>query len=198
MRMNPHFLSIMTLGAGLACAASAPAPAPASAAGMERDFDAAISAEEMRTWLEQLSSEPNHVGSPHDKLNAEWELAQFKKFGWDAHIETYDVLYPTPLSEVVELLGPKPHRATLQEPAMAGDPSDTARDPVLPAYVAFQGDGDVTAPLVYVNYGMQDDYKALQRMGISVEGKIVIARYGGGFRGLKPRLAQEHGALGCL
>ena len=105
-------------------------------------------------------------------------LGLFKKFGWDAHIETFNVLYPTPISETVELLGPKPFKATLQEPPIPGDTSATAKQPPLPAYLAFQGDGDVTAPLVYVNYGMQDDYKALARLGIDVKGKIVIARYG--------------------
>jgi N-acetylated-alpha-linked acidic dipeptidase len=181
-------------------------PSPALAAGslpdkqatLEREFDAAIDPNEMREWLQRMSSEPNHVGSPHDKANAEWELAQFTKFGWKAHLETFSVLYPTPVSEEVELLGPHPFQATLQEPPIPGDSSSSAKDPALPAYLAFQGDGDVTAPLVYVNYGMQDDYLMLQRMGISVEGKIVIARYGGGFRGLKPRLAAEHGAIGCL
>jgi N-acetylated-alpha-linked acidic dipeptidase len=171
---------------------------PSDQAQLERNFDAAVSIDEMRGWLRRMSAEPNHVGSPHDKANAEWELAEFKKFGWDAHIETFEVLYPTPISESVELLDPHPYKLTLQERPIPGDSSASAKDPALPAYLAYQGDGDVTAPLVYVNYGMQDDYKALQRMGISVEGKIVIARYGAGWRGLKPKLAQEHGAIGCL
>jgi N-acetylated-alpha-linked acidic dipeptidase len=178
--------------------ASVPVPTPSAQAALERNFDAAIRIDEMRGWLQRMSAEPNHVGSPHDKANAEWELAQFKKFGWDAHIETFEVLYPTPISERVELLGAQPHEVTLQERPIPGDSSGTAKDPALPAYLEYQGDGDVTAPLVYVNYGMQDDYKALQRMGISVEGKIVIARYGAGWRGLKPKLAKEHGAIGCL
>jgi N-acetylated-alpha-linked acidic dipeptidase len=178
-------------------APSAPA-APSAEAALERDFDAAVNTDEMRDWLKRMSSEPNHVGSPHDKANAEWELAQFKKFGWDAHIETFNVLYPTPVSESVELLDAHPYKVTLQERPIPGDSSATAKDPALPAYLAFQGDGDVTAPLVYVNYGMQDDYKTLQRLGVSVEGKIVIARYGAGWRGLKPKLAKEHGAIGCL
>jgi N-acetylated-alpha-linked acidic dipeptidase len=177
---------------------SAPLPAPAAQAVLERNFDASIDSGEMRGWLRRMSAEPNHVGSPHDKANAEWELAQFRKFGWDAHIETFEVLYPTPISESVELLDPEPYKLTLQERPIPGDSSASAKDPALPAYVAYQGDGDVTAPLVYVNYGMPDDYKTLQRMGISVEGKIVIARYGAGWRGLKPKLAQEHGAVGCL
>ena len=197
MRVSVCLSSIVILGAGLTGGALS-ASAPPSTAAWEGNFDDAINPDEMRDWLERMSSEPNQVGSPHDKANAEWELAQFKKFGWNAHIETFDVLYPTPLSEAVELEGDKPYQATLQERPIAGDSSATAKDPALPAYLAFQGDGDVRAPLVYVNYGMEDDYKTLQRLGISVEGKIVIARYGAGFRGLKPRLAKDHGAVGCL
>ena len=207
MRISVSLSSFIILSSTSTCAAlwaaspspqSNPGAAASTQATRERDFDGAIDPDEMRDWLKQMSSEPNQVGSPHDRTNAEWELAQFKKFGWDAHIETFDVLYPTPVSETVELLGATPYQATLQERPIAGDSSATAKDPALPAYVAFQGDGDVTAPLVYVNYGMQDDYRTLQRMGVSVEGKIVIARYGGGFRGLKPRLAKDHGAVGCL
>jgi len=176
----------------------AAAPAPIDQAKLEHDFDAGVRTDEMAGWMKQMASEPNHVGTAHDKANAEFELAQFQKFGWDAHIETFEVLYPTPISESIELLGPKPFKATLQEPPIPGDTSSTAKTPPLPAYLIYQGDGDVTAPLVYVNYGMQDDYKALERMGVSVKGKIVIARYGAGWRGLKPRLAADHGAVGCI
>ena len=180
-------------------AAQPPRPAaPQDQAALERGLDADISSREMRNWLKALASEPNHVGSPHDKANADFILSLFKKFGWDAHIETFNVLYPTPVSEAVELLGAKPFKATLQEKPIPGDTSATARQPPLPSYFAYQGDGDVTAPLVYVNYGMKDDYKALERLGIDVKGKIVIVRYGGGWRGLKPLLAQQHGAIGCI
>ena len=191
-------IAILSAGSALAGPASTTAPAAPSTAALEQQFDAAVNPEEMTAWLKRMSAEPNQVGSPHDKANAEWELAQFKKFGWDAYIETFDVLYPTPISESVELLGPKPYKATLQEKPIPGDSSATAKDYALPAYLAYQGDGDVTAPIVYVNYGMQDDYKTLQRLGISVKGKIVVARYGAGWRGLKVKLAQEHGAVGCL
>lgn len=172
--------------------------APTDQAGLEKAFDASVKPEEMGGWLKLLAAEPNHVGSPHDKANAEWILAKFKSFGWDAHIETFEVLYPTPISETLELKGKKPFKATLQEKPIPGDSSATAKQYALPAYLAYQGDGDVTAPLVYVNYGMPDDYDALQKMGVSVAGKIVITRYGGGWRGLKPKLAQEHGAVGCI
>src|ERR1700694_1049931 len=143
---------------------SAPLPAPSAQAVLERNFDASIDTDEMRGWLQRMSAEPNHDGSPHDKANAEWELAQFKKFGWDAHIETFEVLYPTPISESAELLGPEPYKLTLQERPIPGDSRASAKEPALPAYVAYQGDGDVTAPLVYVNYGMPDDYKTLKPM----------------------------------
>ncbi|MGH6887904.1 MAG: M28 family peptidase [Rhizomicrobium sp.] len=173
------------------------APATDDAA-LQQKFDAAIAPSDLRDWMKLLAAEPNHVGSPHDTKNAQWILARFKDWGWDAHIETFDVLYPTPIDEALELVTPKPYRAMLQEPPIPGDTSATATEPALPAYVAYQGDGDVTAKLVYVNYGMPDDYKALARMGVDVKGAIVIARYGKGWRGLKPRLAEEHGAIGCL
>lgn len=180
---------------GLICLLAAQA---ANALEIERDFDAMVRPDEMQNWLKILSAEPNHVGSPHDRTNAEFILSLYRQFGWDAHIETFDVLYPTPVSETVELSGSNPFKATLQEPPISGDTSAQAREPALPAYFAFQGDGDVTAPLIYVNYGMERDYRTLERLGVSVAGKIVIARYGAGWRGLKPLLAQMHGAVGCL
>jgi N-acetylated-alpha-linked acidic dipeptidase len=165
---------------------------------VEGRFDAGLSAEEQRQWLKEMSSKANNVGTPHDKANADWMLAKFKEWGWDAHIETFYALYPTPIDEKLELLGDHPFTAKLHEPGIPGDTSARETENVLPPYLAYQGDGDVTAPLVYANYGMPDDYKTLERAGIDVRGKIVITRYGGGWRGLKPQLAQEHGAVGCL
>jgi N-acetylated-alpha-linked acidic dipeptidase len=165
---------------------------------VEKAFDAAIVPAEMDGWMKTMAAEPNHVGSAHDKTNAEETLALFKSWGWDAKIETFKVLYPTPLKVALELNGPNGFKATLTERPVPGDRTSSRTKDELPAYVAFQGDGDVTAPLIYVNYGMRDDYKALERMGVNVKGKIVIARYGAGWRGLKPRLAQEHGAVGCI
>ncbi|HEY3813333.1 MAG TPA: transferrin receptor-like dimerization domain-containing protein [Caulobacteraceae bacterium] len=205
-------LSLLASAAALALAVAAPAfaapkaaaPKPARPAAMdqaaaEHAFDAQLDPAEMAAWMKQMASEPNHVGSPHDKANAEFMLAMFKSWGWDAHIEEFQVLYPVPISETLEMVGPGDHfAATLTEGPIAGDPVTTQVSAELPAYVAYQGDGDVTAPLVYANYGMPDDYKALERLGVSVKGKIVITRYGAGWRGLKPKLAQEHGAVGCI
>jgi N-acetylated-alpha-linked acidic dipeptidase len=192
------FAATSLLCAGAVTAAET-VPAPASSAStLEARFDAVIHPDDLRDWMKRLASEPNHVGSPHDKANAEWILAQFKSWGWDAHIESFDVLYPTPVSETLELTAPKHFKVTLQEPPIKGDTSATAKQPALPAYLAYQGDGDVKGELVYVNYGMKDDYDTLEKLGVSVKGKIVIARYGDGWRGLKPKLAQEHGAIGCI
>ncbi|MEI9996728.1 MAG: M28 family peptidase [Rhizomicrobium sp.] len=191
-------LTALTTSLLLIATSAAPTPAGFDQSALEAAFDAAVRPAEMAAWNKQMASEPNNVGSPHDRANAEWELAQFRKFGWDARIETFQVLYPTPIRETVALLGSRPFTATLTERPVAGDTSATAHSPGLPAYFAYQGDGDVTAPLVYVNYGMPDDYKALERMGVSVKGKIAIVRYGAGWRGLKPKLAQDHGALGCI
>jgi N-acetylated-alpha-linked acidic dipeptidase len=191
--------AICALSAGAATTAWAAPPSPMDSKALEAKFDAQIDPAEMGTWLKLLAAEPNHVGSAHDKSNAEWIAAQLKSWGWDARIETFEVLYPTPISEALELVGGPgaPFKATLQEPPIPGDQPTYTKD-ALPAYVAFQGDGDVTAPLVYANYGMPEDYLALERMGVSVKGKIVITRYGGGWRGLKPLLAQMHGAAGAL
>ncbi len=155
--------------------------------------------ENLRAYMQRLTAHPHNVGSPYDKDNAEWIAAKFKEFGLDAHIEVFDVLYPTPKERLVELVsgGPK-FVAKLQEPAVAEDPTSNQQSEQLPTYNAYSADGDVTGPLVYVNYGVPEDYEELDRHGISVKGAIVIARYGHAWRGIKPKVAAEHGAIGCV
>ena len=165
---------------------------------LEQRFDAALSAEDMRGWMERLSAAPNHVGSPHDKANADYLLKQFRDWGWDASIEEFSVLYPTPRELVVELVAPQHVLAKLREPGVDGDKTSWQTQDELPPYNVYGADGDVTADLVYVNQGMPEDYRELERQGVDVKGRIVLARYGGGWRGLKPKLAYEHGAVGCL
>jgi len=161
-------------------------------------FRAIPEAKNIGESVRRLSARPHHLGSPYDKDNAEWILAQFKSWGWDARIETYDVLFPTPRERVVEMLAPTAFRAALEEPAVAADPTSNQKAEQLPGFNAYSIDGDVTAPLVYVNYGRPEDYAELDKRGISVRGAIVIARYGAAWRGIKPKVAAEHGALGCL
>jgi len=164
---------------------------------LEQRFDAALSPADLDAWLKTLSSEPNHVGSPHDKANAEMVRDLFQQWGWDAKIEVFYPLYPTPKQHTLELVAPTKFVAALTEPPVQGDSTSTRTDG-LPPYNVYGADGDVTGELVYVNFGMPDDYKDLARRGVDVKGKIAIARYGVGWRGLKPKLAQEHGAIGCI
>jgi len=164
---------------------------------LEKRLDAGIDPAAMRTWLQDLAAAPNQVGSPHDHRNALAIRDLLASWGWDARIETFRVLYPTPVAERVELLAPTPHVAQLLEPPIPGD-AGTAVPGALPAYNVYGADGDVTADVVYVNFGMVADYQELARRGVSVNGRIVLVRYGNGWRGLKVKLAQEHGALGCL
>jgi N-acetylated-alpha-linked acidic dipeptidase len=162
---------------------------------LEKRFRAIPDPERMRANMKLLSARPHHVGSPYDKQNAEWILAQYQQWGWDAHIETFQVLFPTPKTRLLEMGS---FHAKLEEPTVAVDPTSNQKDEQLPTYNAYSPDGDVTAPLVYVNYGLVDDYEELARHGISVKGAIVIARYGNSWRGIKPKLAAEHGAIGCI
>src|ERR1700678_2680742 len=152
----------------------------------------------VRENMRRMSARPHHVGSPYDKDNAEWLLAQLKSFGLDAQIEQFEALFPTPKTRHLELFGEKHFVAKLEEPTLAIDPTSGQKSEQLPTYNAYSKDGDVTGPLVYVNYGAPDDYVKLEAMGVSVKGAIVIARYGQTWRGIKPKVAAEHGAIGCL
>src|SRR5258706_778065 len=165
----------------------------------EENLRAIPSPDNLGDYMKRLSARPHNVGSPYDKDNAEWIASKFKEFGLDTHIEQFDVLFPTPKERAVELVegGPK-FSAKLPEPALSQDPTSNQQTEQLPTYKAYSIDGDVTAPLVYVNYGIPEDYEQLERMGISVKGKIVIARYYHSWRGIKPKVAAEHGAVGCL
>ena len=164
----------------------------------EQKFQAIPDGKHVSDNMHVLAAHPHHVGSEAQRANSEWLVKQYKSWGWDAKIEQFDVLYPMPKERVLELTGPKPYKARLAEPEVTEDPYTHDKSPRIPPYNIYAKDGDVTAPLVYVNYGMKADYEELERNGVSVKGAIVIARYGGGWRGLKPKLAAVHGAVGCL
>ncbi|MDQ1471494.1 MAG: N-acetylated-alpha-linked acidic dipeptidase [Bryobacterales bacterium] len=174
------------------------ADAAATERQWEEKFRALPDPANMREYMQRLSARPHHVGSAYDEDNAEWLAAKFKLWGLDAKIEVFDVLFPTPKERLVEMLEPVRFKAKLEEPALAVDPTSGQKEKQLPVYHAYSKDGEVTAPLIFVNYGVPADYEELLRMGISVQGKIVIAKYGGSWRGIKPKLAAEHGALGCI
>jgi N-acetylated-alpha-linked acidic dipeptidase len=164
----------------------------------EEKFRAAAEPDSMREAMRFLSARPHHVGSMRDSLNAEWILRKFRAWGLDAQIETFQVLFPTPKERVLELVAPHHFTAALREPTVKEDPTSSQHSEQLPTYNAYSTDGDVTAPLVFVNYGLPADYDRLERLGVSVQGAIVIAKYGRSWRGIKPKVAVEHGAVGCL
>ncbi len=163
----------------------------------EEKFRAIPDPKVLRQTMQWLSSEPHHVGSPKDKANAEYLLQKYRDFGFQADLEEFEVLFPTPKERLVELVEPEKYTAQLKEPPVKEDPDSTDAGQ-LPTYNAYSADGDVTAQVVYVNYGTPKDYEELAKLGIEVKGKIVLARYGESWRGIKPKVAYEHGAIGCL
>ena len=197
-------LRLLMFGVALASVTASPsaqAPAasgPAAAKAWDEVYRALPQPSNIKSAMQRLSARPHHVGSPYDKENAEWILARFKEWGWTAEIERFDVLFPTPKERRLELIEPTKFTAKLEEPTVTIDPTSGQKTEQLPSYNAYSIDGDVTAPLVYVNYGRPEDYDQLDRLGISVKGAIVIARYGQSWRGIKPKVAGEHGAIGCL
>ena len=165
---------------------------------LEAQFDAKMNRDNLRTWMQRLSARPHHLGSDYDRDNAEYIASLYRSFGFDTRIEEFQVLFPTPRKRVVELIAPEHFTAKLFEPAIPQDATSGQSNEQLPVYNAYSIDGDVTGDLVYVNYGIPADYEELERRGVDVKGKIVIARYGGSWRGIKPKVAAEHGAIGCL
>jgi N-acetylated-alpha-linked acidic dipeptidase len=165
---------------------------------LEKRFDQHLKAENLRTHMKRMSAHPHHVGSPFDRENAEYARDLLKSYGFEARIDTSYVLFPTPKTRIVELVAPTKFKASLTEPVLKEDATSGQIKEQLPTYHAFSADGDVTAELVFVNYGIPEDYEALKKMGIDVKGKIVLAKYGNSWRGIKPKVAAENGAIGCI
>jgi N-acetylated-alpha-linked acidic dipeptidase len=165
---------------------------------LEARFDSHLEAASLREWMKRLSARPHHIGSPYDKDNAEFMAGLFRSWGFETQIEQFKVLFPTPKTRVLEMVAPTRFTASLSEPPLKEDSTSGQTAEQLPTYNAYSIDGDVTGDLVYVNYGVPRDYEELERRGIDVKGKIAIARYGGSWRGIKPKVAAEHGAIGCL
>jgi N-acetylated-alpha-linked acidic dipeptidase len=165
---------------------------------LEKKFDSFLDASRIDSLDRILSAHPHHVGSPGDQANADYIYGKFKNWGFDVQIETFYVLFPTPKERLLEMDGPMPYKATLAEPPLREDATSGQTSEQLPTYNCYSPDGDVTGNIVFVNYGVPEDYDRLDRMGVSVKGRIVIAKYGHSWRGIKPKVAQEHGAIGCI
>ena len=164
----------------------------------EKEFDGHLQAENLRQWMKKLSSRPHHLGSEFGRESAEFIRDQFRSWGYEAEIETFQVLFPTPRVRILEMTAPRKFKAKLSEPALREDATSRQKDEQLPVYNCWSPDGDVTGDLVFVNYGLPEDYDYLKQVGIDVKGKIVIAKYGRSWRGIKPKVAQEQGAIGCI
>ncbi len=172
--------------------------ATATQRALEQRFDGQLDPALLRDWMKRLTARPHHVGSPFGKEVADFLAAQFQSWGFETQIEEFQVLFPTPRTRLLELLAPNKSRAMLVEPRLKEDATSGQHKEQLPTYNAYSADGDVQGPLVYVNRGLPDDYDELERRGIDVRGKIVIARYGESWRGIKPKVAAEHGAIACI
>ena len=165
---------------------------------LEKQFDSSINKNDLRDWMKRLAARPHHLGSAYDKENADFIAGLFRSWGFDTQIETFDVLFPTPKTRLLEMTSPQKFTAKLEEPALKEDATSGQKSEQLPVYNAYSVNGDVIGQLVYANYGAQQDYEELTRRGVDVRGKIVIVRYGNTFRGIKPKIAAEHGAIGCI
>ena len=173
-------------------------PRAAAERALEEKLDSLVRKENLRDWMKRLAARPHHLGSAYDRENAEFIASLFKSWGYETAIEEFRVLFPTPKTRVLELLSPEPFKASLAEPRLQEDATSGQTDEQLPVYNAYSIDGDVRGELVYLNYGVPKDYEELERRGVDVKGKIVIARYFGSWRGIKPKVAAEHGAIGCI
>ena len=165
---------------------------------LESKVDSALNPANLDKWMKHMSSKPHHGGSPWSKQNAEYTANLFKEWGYESSIETFEVLLPYPKIMKLSLVSPSRVSFKLDEPPVKGDKSTAITKDLLMPYNAFSADGNITAELVFVNYGIPADYIELKRMGIDVKGKIVIAKYGGSWRGIKPKVAYENGAIGCI
>src|SRR2546422_5604407 len=202
-------LTVLALATVASFQAPAPAPAPAAIRGFsasqiadevrrERLARAVPSRDTLRAQMRLLAAVPHEAGTERSRHVAELILARFRSFGLDAKIEQFEALMPRPGSRTRELRAPERYTAASEEPPLAEGPTSGQKDQPLPTFNAYSPDGEVTGELVYVNYGVPADYRVLDSLGISVRGKIVIARYGQSWRGIKPKVAAEHGAIGCL
>ena len=163
----------------------------------EEAFKRLTSPEMCRKELRRLTEEPHLAGTENSRKIAQYLYEKYQEYGLKAQIYEYEVYLPYPVEILVEMVSPTPYLANGKEESWEWD-KDSYETEIVVGYNAYSPDGEVTADLVYVNKGLPDDYQTLEEMGISVEGKICIARYGGSYRGVKAKVAGEHGASGLI
>ena len=166
-------------------------------AKLEADFQKIPNAQQAESHVKAITASPHMAGTEGSHKVAEWLREQYEGYGFDAKIVTYSAWMPQPKEIKLELVEPEKKALGTQEQPFAED-KDSQNKQLMPAFNAYSASGDVTAPVVYVNYGTQDDYKQLDAMGVDVAGKIVLARYGKSYRGIKAKIAEERKAVGVL
>jgi N-acetylated-alpha-linked acidic dipeptidase len=174
-----------------------PADAVAAERQREEQFRKVPDSARLKEYMLAMAGEPHVAGRPASRKVAEYALGQFKSWGLDAKIESFEAMMPWPTERIVEMVAPTHTTMSLKEPVLPEDPDSGDADST-PVFNAYSADGEATGEVVYVNYGMPDDYEKLKALGVDVKGKVVLARYGGGWRGIKPKVAYEHGAVACL
>src|SRR5258706_5348682 len=165
---------------------------------LEDQFRAVPSAANAREELRRLTAEAHLAGSPEDYATAIYVRDQMRSFGLAADMREYQVLLPSPRTpSIVELVAPRHERLQVREDVVPEDPSSASKK-IVPLFNGYGASGDITAPLVYVNYGLPNDYEDLRKAGVEVQGKIAISRYGNSFRGVKAQVAADTGAIGLI
>ncbi|HWQ02884.1 MAG TPA: M28 family metallopeptidase, partial [Candidatus Nitrosotenuis sp.] len=155
------------------------------------------SAESAENHLRFLTSEPHMAGTEGSRRVAEYIRDKFRSYGLDVELKTYRVWLPQPKEVSLELIAPERKNLGTQEEPLDGD-KDTSHPEIVRGFNGYSASGEVKAPVVYVNYGLPEDYKRLRELGVNPEGKIALARYGRSFRGVKARVAEENKAVGLI
>src|ERR1044072_5797666 len=164
----------------------------------EEQFRAVPDPKSAREHLRRLTVEPHIAGTKEDYDTAVYVRDQLRSYGLAAELREYEVWLNYPKSPTtLELITTKRQPLSTREAVVPGDPT-SSNPKITPLFNGYSASGDVTAPVVYANYGLPPDYEELKKAGVDVKGKIVIVRYGNSFRGVKAKVAQDHGAIGCI
>jgi N-acetylated-alpha-linked acidic dipeptidase len=172
--------------------ANATAQRAAEAAAIARPDSARIS-----TLARALADRPHIAGTPAQARTRDLVIDALKDAGLETEVREYEVWLPHTVEYGVWRISPSPRKLDLREGSTPSDPTTVAH-PEYPTVNGYSGTGDATGEVVYVNYGLIEDYAQLDSIGVSMKGKIAIARYGRSFRGIKAREAEKRGALALL
>ncbi|MFL5383066.1 MAG: M20/M25/M40 family metallo-hydrolase [Longimicrobiaceae bacterium] len=199
-RRSPFLTAaLLALATSLRAQQATPGYSPAAAA-RERQVEAAAiaatSAARAQADSRALSAESHVAGTPAQARTRDYVVARMRELGLETEVRRYRVYLPHATSVHLWRISPDPRELALAEPSVPGDSSSGLWQ--YPTVNGSSAAGDVHGEVVYVNYGLVEDYARLDSLGVSVRGKIAVARYGRSFRGIKAREAERHGAVGLV